>query len=235
MTFKAIIPFALVVLLCSSCGPGHHMLGEQFATSVDGPILSVQGYLSGDAATLEQAWPGIASEMSTQPGFVSATLSPGVGDSPLWLVQSEWNSHADLQAAFSVPEVLAAEEKMPDAAFEHLFRSGAKGTMDATNTTVEQPYTVLINPFTVDEADVDEFVDAWQAAADWLREQPGFVDTRLHKSLQPDSRFRFVNVATWESAEAFLSAASQPEFLEISARIPDGVEGGPALYRVERR
>ena len=43
-----------------------------------------------------------------------------------------------------------------------------------------------------------------------MRQQPGYVSTRLHRSSDPDARFRFVNVAEWETAEAFGAALNHP-------------------------
>ncbi|HEY0816332.1 MAG TPA: antibiotic biosynthesis monooxygenase [Pseudonocardia sp.] len=39
-----------------------------------------------------------------------------------------------------------------------------------------------------------------------LRAKPGYLDHVLHRVVQPDARFRFVNVAHWASAEAWRAA-----------------------------
>ena len=90
----------------------------------------------------------------------------------------------------------------------------------------------LINPFEVsEETDDDEFLRGWQRAADYMREQPGFVSSRLHRALAPGARFRFVNVAEWASPQDFQAAVSSEQFREIAA----GAGGGsPALYEVVR-
>jgi hypothetical protein len=54
---------------------------------------------------------------------------------------------------------------------------------------------VLINPFEV-PPDRDEFLSGWSQAAEYMRRQPGFAGTRLHRALSPDARFGFVNVAS---------------------------------------
>ena len=90
---------------------------------------------------------------------------------------------------------------------------------------------VLINAFEVaDEAD-EEFVRDWKAARDYLKEQPGYVDTALHKAIAPGVDFRFVNVARWESAEHFQKAISSEEFQEISKALSD-YSAHPGLYEV---
>ena len=91
---------------------------------------------------------------------------------------------------------------------------------------------ILINPFEVPEGtDDEEFLRGWQRAADYMRQQPGFLSSRLHRALRPNARFRFVNVAEWASPEDFQAAIEDEEFREIAQR---GVPGSPALYEVVR-
>lgn len=69
---------------------------------------------------------------------------------------------------------------------------------------------ILINAFEVPAADADAFVAAWQKACNYLRSQPGYIDTVLHKSITPDAEFQFVNVAHWQTAEDFIAATQNP-------------------------
>ena len=92
---------------------------------------------------------------------------------------------------------------------------------------------VLINPFEVaPEVSDAEFLEGWQRAADFLQGQPGFVGSALHRAVSPDPRFRFVNVAEWESAEAFRAAVGSPQFAEIARRSTSASH--PALYQIVR-
>ena len=91
-------------------------------------------------------------------------------------------------------------------------------------------YVTLINPFEVPVDKEDQFLERWNAAADYLRQQEGFVSTRLHRSLDPEATFRFVNVALWESAEHFRQAISTPEAQELTKNMP--FSSYPALYQV---
>jgi heme-degrading monooxygenase HmoA len=89
---------------------------------------------------------------------------------------------------------------------------------------------VLINAFEV-PTDADEaFVTGWERSREFLRAQPGYLSTRLHRSLVPDADFRFVNVALWESAAAFRAATGQPEFRAKAGPFTSH----PALYEVVR-
>jgi heme oxygenase (mycobilin-producing) len=71
---------------------------------------------------------------------------------------------------------------------------------------------VLINAFEVPEGDDEAFLAGWERQREFLGAQDGYLSTRLHRSLSPDADFRFVNVARWESQQAFRDATSQPEF-----------------------
>ena len=91
---------------------------------------------------------------------------------------------------------------------------------------------VLINPFEVPPATTDEqFLAGWQRAADHLRSQRGFLGTWLHRAISPDPRFRFINVAHWESPEAFRAAVGTDEFRRSAGGAPPG---NAALYEVVR-
>ncbi len=91
---------------------------------------------------------------------------------------------------------------------------------------------ILINPFEVPEKTSDEdFLRGWERVAEHLRGQPGFVGTRLHRALRPDARFRFINVAEWESPQEFQAAVTSDEFREIAQ---GAAPGSPALYEVVR-
>jgi heme oxygenase (mycobilin-producing) len=95
----------------------------------------------------------------------------------------------------------------------------------------EQAMTVvLLNAFEVPVGQEETFLADWQHAADWMRQQPGFISSRLHQSLDPDAEFRYVNVAEWESADDFGKAAAAPEFQQRISGM--NVRAHPALYRV---
>lgn len=92
-----------------------------------------------------------------------------------------------------------------------------------------QPY-ILINPFEVPQGQEEQFREAWRAAAEYLRHAPGFLSTRLHESLDPAAKFRFVNIAEWETAQHFQAAVRSEAFQAIARKMP--FPGNPALYRV---
>ena len=91
---------------------------------------------------------------------------------------------------------------------------------------------VLINPFEVpEEMDDNRFLEGWGRAANYMRSQPGFVGSELHRAVSPNPRFRFVNVAEWESPQDFQAAVASLEFQAMAAGAPPNY---PALYEVVR-
>jgi heme-degrading monooxygenase HmoA len=108
-------------------------------------------------------------------------------------------------------------------------RSGAPGCQ---TTDMAEP-VVLINAFEVPAADAETFITAWEKARDYLRTQPGYIDTVLHQALTPDAEFQFVNVARWRTAEDFMAATRSPGFRESASGLA-GSRPHPALYRSVR-
>lgn len=91
----------------------------------------------------------------------------------------------------------------------------------------------LINPFEVPGGRDEECLRLWDEVAAYMRAQPGFVSTRLHRSLRPEAHFRFVNIAEWESAEHFQRAISTEEFRRL-AEAMQNFPHHPTLYELVR-
>lgn len=91
---------------------------------------------------------------------------------------------------------------------------------------------VLINVFEVPAGRDEEFLQGWAAARDFMQRQPGYVSTRLHRSLDPSAGFRFINVAEWETPAAFQAAVNHPDFVELRNATPFAHH--PSLYEVIR-
>jgi heme oxygenase (mycobilin-producing) len=95
-------------------------------------------------------------------------------------------------------------------------------------------HVVLINVFEVPEDKDEEFLAVWEQGKAILEWQPGFVSTALHRSLDPTARFRYINMAVWESAEAFSAAVNNPEFVAYQDAFQP-FHSHPSLYEVIRR
>jgi heme-degrading monooxygenase HmoA len=91
---------------------------------------------------------------------------------------------------------------------------------------------VLINPFEVPEGKEEEFLKGWETARDFMQRQKGYVATKLHCSLDPTARFRFINVAEWETPADFQAALTHPDFVKLREATP--FAHYPSLYEVVR-
>ena len=97
-----------------------------------------------------------------------------------------------------------------------------------------QSMVTLINVFAVSPGKEEEFIRLWNETAHLMRQKPGFMDTKLHRSLSAGAQFAFINVAHWESQEAWQQAInSNPELQNWWRQIALIAEANPALYKVE--
>lgn len=103
------------------------------------------------------------------------------------------------------------------------------------NASAPSPVT-FINIFEIAPEDVDAFAEKWEQRAAIMSEKPGFIDTRLHRAQSPDGRFQLVNVAHWESQEAWETAGADPAFANRANAARDSKEtpvtANPGLYDV---
>ncbi|MFC8130591.1 antibiotic biosynthesis monooxygenase family protein [Streptomyces sp. NPDC057302] len=97
----------------------------------------------------------------------------------------------------------------------------------------------FINIFEIAPEDVDAFAEKWEQRAAIMSKKPGFIDTRLHRAQSPEGRFQLVNVAHWESQEAWEAAGTDPEFANRANAARDSKEtpvtANPGLYDVAVR
>ena len=96
-----------------------------------------------------------------------------------------------------------------------------------------EPVT-LINVFEIDSGDVELFLQQWQERAQFMGRQPGFRSLRLHRALNPDSRFQLINVAEWDNVEALHAATAQDFFQQSAERSVQEltITAHPATYCV---
>ena len=101
-------------------------------------------------------------------------------------------------------------------------------SIDQQLGTEETP-VILVNPFNVDKEDIDDVLKAWEADALWLKKQPGFISTQLHRAIEPSTMF--FNYAVWESTAHFRTAFTNPDFQSTLAAYPDGTTASPHLFK----
>jgi heme-degrading monooxygenase HmoA len=87
---------------------------------------------------------------------------------------------------------------------------------------------VLINQFTLAPADAERFLQVWADDAAFMKQQPGFISTQLHRGTAGSTTF--VNVAVWESAAALGRAFGSPEFQARAARYPASTVAAPHVF-----
>ena len=88
---------------------------------------------------------------------------------------------------------------------------------------------VLVNEFNVAPDDVDRFLEVWADDAAFMKRQPGFISTQLHRGTAGSSTF--LNVAVWESARALGDAFRSPQFQQRAAHYPEGVVAAPHVFK----
>ena len=107
--------------------------------------------------------------------------------------------------------------------------------MDSTVTLADQLRAerggpvVLINKFTVSEAEAGRLLDAWRRYAGHFKAQPGFISTQLHQGIAGSNLF--LNYAVWESVEDFRRAFQQRAVQEAIGQYPASAVASPHLFR----
>ena len=69
---------------------------------------------------------------------------------------------------------------------------------------------VFINLSEVPVGRDETFRGLWQQVNDYMRTKPGYQAHRLHRTVADDARYRYANIAIWESAEAWRAASHMP-------------------------
>jgi heme-degrading monooxygenase HmoA len=94
---------------------------------------------------------------------------------------------------------------------------------------IEASSVVLVNVFTLDKADEQTFLQAWQDDARFMKRQPGFISTQLHRAIGESPTY--LNCAVWESTADFRSAFMHPEFREKMSAYPSSAVASPHLFQ----
>ncbi|MEV5012816.1 antibiotic biosynthesis monooxygenase family protein [Streptomyces sp. NPDC055692] len=90
----------------------------------------------------------------------------------------------------------------------------------------------LVHVFEVPEGREQEFFDGWRALTEALNPAPGYHGTRLlRRTADQVGRFAFVNIASWESKDAWQAGVNTDEFRALLPAMKDFV-GVPGIYEV---
>ncbi len=88
---------------------------------------------------------------------------------------------------------------------------------------------ILINKFKVAPEEAEQLLTAWAEDAEFMKRQPGFISTQLHRGIGGSSVF--INYAVWESVEAFKKAFFHRDFQEAIKKYPPSVTVSPHLFQ----
>ncbi|HXZ16160.1 MAG TPA: antibiotic biosynthesis monooxygenase family protein [Roseiarcus sp.] len=88
---------------------------------------------------------------------------------------------------------------------------------------------VLVNVFTLDKADEQTFLEIWEDDAAFMKRQPGFISTQLHRAIGESATY--LNYAVWESVAAFRAAFTDPEFVAKISAYPASAVATPHLFQ----
>ncbi|MEJ2125245.1 MAG: antibiotic biosynthesis monooxygenase [Alphaproteobacteria bacterium] len=94
---------------------------------------------------------------------------------------------------------------------------------------VEASPVVLVNLFTLDKADEWNFLKVWHDDAAFMKRQPGFISTQLHRAIGESPAY--LNYAVWETTAAFRMAFKHPEFIAKLSAYPSSAVAAPHLFQ----
>ena len=94
---------------------------------------------------------------------------------------------------------------------------------------IEASPVVLVNVFTLPKADEQTFLMIWQDDAQFMKRQPGFISTQLHRAIGENPTY--LNYAVWESTTAFRAAFTHPEFRSKLSKYPSSAVASPHLFQ----
>jgi heme-degrading monooxygenase HmoA len=174
-------------------------------------------------------WEQARDFLQGQDGYLSTELHRSLAaDADFRFVNvAQWRSPAAFQAAMSQPAFPGRE--LPFPSHPALYQVVREDPPPEGNPGG----VVLINAFEVPPDGDDTFLAGWEQTRDVLRGMPGYLATRLHRSLSWDADFRFVNVGRYQSPQAFQAAVRHADFQRAAAAIP--YRAHPGLYEAIRR
>lgn len=169
------------------------------------------------------------------PGFRDARLHRRLSpESRLGLVNvAHWDSIEARDAALANPAFTASAATAASYAtvhggwYEVAAEFGAMG-----NNSSEGLGITFINVFELPAERIDEFLPHWLGRAKLMSKAPGFRDNRLHRAVDPDTRFQLVSIAHWDSPDAWRTAGNDPRFRQRLSTFPDFAIADSALFRV---
>ena len=88
---------------------------------------------------------------------------------------------------------------------------------------------MMINKFNVEPEEVDEFLKAFAATAEFMKKQPGYISAQLHRGIAGSCTF--INIEVWESADHFKRTVTSPGFQSSIVSLPSNTIMSPHLFK----
>ena len=88
---------------------------------------------------------------------------------------------------------------------------------------------ILINKFSVEPKEFDQFMKGWASEAEKFKQQPGFISTQLHRGIGGSGTF--INYAVWESTSQFKKAVNNTDFQTRLSNYPASTVISPHIFK----
>jgi len=95
--------------------------------------------------------------------------------------------------------------------------------------TVDASPVVLVNLFMLEGADEASFLKVWEDDAAFMKRQPGFISTQLHRAIGDSPTY--LNYAVWQSTADFRAAFTDPQFRAKLSAYPSSAVASPHLFQ----
>jgi heme-degrading monooxygenase HmoA len=95
--------------------------------------------------------------------------------------------------------------------------------------SVDADSVVLVNVFTLDKADEPTFLRTWRDDAKFMKRQPGFISTQLHRAIGENATY--LNYAVWASTADFRATFTHSEFAAKLSAYPSSAVASPHLFQ----
>jgi heme oxygenase (mycobilin-producing) len=90
---------------------------------------------------------------------------------------------------------------------------------------------VAVNVYSVPKDKEEEFLTWWHEMKRTIIEVPGFIKGRLHRSLETDAEFNFINVAEWQNS--LYSQRYEESVRPMKAKLAElGIQARPAMFGI---
>jgi heme-degrading monooxygenase HmoA len=157
--------------------------------------------------------------MASQPGFLGRRWHRAIAQDAhfRFILYASWESADAFRKALAQPAMSELRAKLEAAGIRSDF--GLFDVVEDVGSIEVEPSSVLqISGFEFAAGIEAEFPSEFARGKACMSSKPGFLGLRMHHAIAPETRFRFIDIARWASAEAFWTALRSSEMQAIIAR-----------------